>query len=67
MSDQTQVAIKRFNKLTLKKNKQYMRRSDGMGMQVWTQLDSVRKELNIYSLVQHPNIIRVHEIIEDIP
>ena len=43
----TKMAIKRFNKLTLKKQKQYLRRPDGMGMIIWTQLDSVRKELQI--------------------
>ena len=31
-----QYAIKRFNKLTLRKNKQYLRRPDGQGMTVWT-------------------------------
>ena len=38
-------AIKRFNKMTLKKHKQYLRRPDGMGMQIFSQLDAVRKEI----------------------
>ena len=29
-------AIKRFNKLTLKKNKQYLKKPDGFGMLIWT-------------------------------
>ena len=36
-----------------------------MGMQIFTQLDSVRKELNILTKLEHPNIIQVDEIIED--
>lgn len=38
-----------------------------MGMQIHTQLDNVRKELDILSKVNHQNIIKVHEIIEDVP
>lgn len=34
-------------------------------MQVVTQLDSVRKELEILAKLRHPNIIQVDEIIED--
>ena len=31
-----QYAIKRFNKMTLRKNKQYLRKPNGQGMTVWT-------------------------------
>lgn len=65
--DGSPLAIKRFNKLTLLKQKQYLRNPDGIGMQVFTQLDAVRKELAILSHLDHPNIIRVLEIIEDVP
>jgi serine/threonine protein kinase len=60
-------AIKRFNKLTLRKHKQYLRRPDGMGMLIWTQLDAVRKEIDIMKLVNHNNCIQLYEVIEDVP
>lgn len=44
-----------------------MRRPDGNGMQIVTQLNAVRKELDILCQIDHPNIIKVFEIIEDIP
>ena len=36
-------------------------------MMVWTQLDAVRKELELLKLIDHPNCIKVIEIIEDVP
>lgn len=60
-------AIKRFSKLTLRKHKQYIRRPDGNGMQVLTQLDSVRKEIQIMKHINHPNCIKLYEVIEDVP
>jgi serine/threonine protein kinase len=65
LSNGQQAAIKRYNKLTLKKQKQYVRRPSGIGMQIVTQLDSVRKELQILAKLRHPNIVHVDEIIED--
>ena len=59
-------AIKRFSKLTLRKHKQYIRRQDGNGMQVYTQLDAVRKEIEIHKMVNHPNCIKLYEVIEDV-
>ena len=60
-------AIKRFSKLTLKKHKQYVRRPDGNGMQVYTQLDAVRKEIDIMKYINHPNCVKLYEVIEDEP
>ena len=60
-------AIKRFSKLTLKKHKQYVRRPDGNGMQVYTQLDAVRKEIEIMKHIDHSNCVKLYEVIEDVP
>ncbi len=38
-----------------------------MGMQIWTQLDAVRKEIDIMKLVNHQNCIQLYEVIEDLP
>jgi serine/threonine protein kinase len=63
----TYFAIKRFSKLTLRKHKQYVRRPDGNGMQVYTQLDAVRKEIDIMKHINHPSCIKLYEVIEDVP
>ena len=42
-----------------------MRRPDGNGMYIWTQLDAVRKELEIMKQINHKNCIKTLEIIED--
>ena len=34
-------------------------------MTVWTQLDAVRKEIEIMKLVFNPNCIQLYEVIED--
>lgn len=60
-----QYAIKRFNKLTLRKNKQYLRRPDGQGMTVWTQLDAVKKEIDIMKNIRNQNCIQLYEVIQD--
>ena len=66
VSDKKPLAIKIFSKLTLKKQKQYLKRTDGQpGMQIWTQLDEVRKELEINRIVRNSHCIQVFEIIED--
>ena len=38
-----------------------------MGMLIWTQLDAVRKEIDIMKFVNHNNCIQLHEVIEDVP
>ena len=38
-----------------------------MGMQIWTQLDAVRKEIDIMKQVSHQNCIQLFEVIEDLP
>jgi serine/threonine protein kinase len=63
----TYLAIKRFSKLTLRKHKQYIRKADGNGMQVFTQLDAVRKEIDIMRHINHPSCIKLYEVIEDVP
>jgi serine/threonine protein kinase len=42
-----------------------LRRPDGNGMYIWTQLDAVRKELEIMKQINHKNCIKTLEIIED--
>lgn len=60
-----QYAIKRFNKLTLRKNKQYIRKPSGHGMMIWTQLDAVYREIEVMRQVQHENCVQLYEVIED--
>ena len=36
-------------------------------MMVWTQLDAVRKEIEIMRQIQHENCVRLIEVIEDAP
>lgn len=38
-----------------------------MGMQVFTQLDAVKKEVQIWKQINHPNCIKLYEVIEDVP
>ncbi len=60
-------AVKRFNKLTLRKNKSYLRKPDGTGMRIYTQLDAVRKEIAMMAQIDHPNCVKLHQVIEDVP
>jgi len=61
------VAIKCFCKITLKQKKEYIRRKDGKGMEVKTQLDKVMQhEVRAISKASgHPNVVNLIEIIDD--
>lgn len=47
----------------LKKKKEHMNTEKGLGYR--TAYDTVVKEINIFSLLDHPNIIHLYEIIDD--
>ena len=36
-----------------------------MGMQIWSQLDAVRQEIELMSKLDHENCIKLFEVIED--
>jgi serine/threonine protein kinase len=61
------VAIKCFCKITLKQKKEYIRRKDGKGMEVKTQLDKVMQHevCAISKASGHPNVVNLIEIIDD--
>ena len=63
----TKVAIKCFCKVTLKQKKEYVRRKDGKGMEVKTQLDKVMQHevRAITKAAGHPNVVNLFEIIDD--
>jgi len=59
--------LKIFEKITLRQKKEYFRKKSGHGMYLKDQLMKV-KECEIASLIAirgHPNVIQVHEIIDD--
>lgn len=62
----SQVAIKVFCKTTLRSKKEYVRRADGKGMEIHTQLDKVMSHevKAIIKAQSHPNIVRLFEIID---
>lgn len=69
-SDPSQhFAIKVFNKMVLRKQKEYFKAKSGRGMEVRDQLMKVRefeiKGLVLASKVRHPNVVQLHEIIDD--
>ena len=57
-------AIKGFRKTLLKKKKEYYRKEGG-GMGVKDQLSNVMKEIAIMKKLNHPNVIKLHEVIDD--
>lgn len=61
---QEKYAIKIFNKLILRKQKQYFKKKTG-GMRIKTGLDKIELEISLLSLLSHPNIVKLHEIIND--
>jgi len=62
----TKVAIKLFLKATLRSKKEYVRRPDGKGMEIKTQLDKVMNhEIRAFTKAgKHPNIVNLIEIID---
>ena len=63
-SGEASFAIKIFNKGTLRRKKEFVRSSKG-GMGFKTALDDVLIELETMKLVNHPNWLKLYEIIDD--
>lgn len=59
-----QYAIKIYSKSLLKRKKDYVKNAFGR-LEASTALQAVVKELEIMKRLDHPNVIRVHEILED--
>lgn len=59
-------AIKCFNKFLLRKQKEYVKnRKSGKGMTIKTGVDKILKEISLFKYLSHPNILTLHEIIND--
>ena len=63
MVAQSRQAMKIYNKFVLKKKKEHMNTESGLGFR--TAFDSVVKETEILSTLNHPNVIKLIEIIDD--
>ena len=57
-------AIKVFRKSLLKKKKDYFRKEGG-GMGVKNALEDVMKEIAIMKKIDHPNVLKLFEVIDD--
>ena len=57
------VAVKIFEKSILKECKS-MERDDQNQMQVHTALETVEREIAVMKMIQHPNILSLHEVID---
>ncbi|CAI2374789.1 unnamed protein product [Moneuplotes crassus] len=55
-------AMKVVNKLLLKMRKEYVRKGKGK-MGIKTAFDAVEKEIEIIKILDHPNIVKLHEIL----
>lgn len=56
-------AVKIYNKFVLKKKKEHINTPTGLGYR--TAYDAVIKEIGILKLLNNPNVIKLHEIIDD--
>lgn len=57
-------AMKIVNKLLLEMRKEYVRTKKGK-MGVKTAFDAVKKEISMVNGLDHPNIVKMHEILTD--
>lgn len=55
-------AMKVVNKLLLQMRKEYVRKGKGK-MGIKTAFDAVEKEISIIKILDHPNIVKLHEIL----
>ena len=54
-----------FSKQQLRKKREYFRRKEGGGMTYKDQLQNVLMEIAIMKKLMHPNLVTLHEVIDD--
>jgi [calcium/calmodulin-dependent protein kinase] kinase len=62
--DESCYAVKIFRKSTLKRKKEYIKKEGG-GMQMKNQLMDVEREIEIMKKLDHPHVVKLHEVLDD--
>ena len=57
--------MKRFYKGVLRKRKEYVKKKDGGGLMAKSALDDVMREIAIMKTLRHPNVVQLHQIVDD--